>query len=223
MSNNRDYIPSTEEDFNDFIINFTEKVVANTVAWAIPDAAKTALVAANDDWAIKYAAGNPEADPNKAQRQAKNDSRTAATEVIRKTVNEHLRNNPLLTNADLASLNLTIPDTTRTRVPVPNHAPQENIEKIQHLQHILRITDPNSPTTKAKPPGVARINVYRYLGTNPPANIAQYQLYGSATKALFASEFTEEDVGKKAWYITQYENTRGERGPLSDSVTAVIA
>jgi hypothetical protein len=223
MATNTDYIPSNEEDFNDWILNFTPKVVANTVAWGIPTVAKDALVEASDNWASAYAAGNPEADPTKAQRQAKNDARKETTIVIRTTVNENLRNNPLLTNADFASLNLTIPDTTRTRVPVPDHAPQQNVEKIQHLQHVLRITNPLTPDTKAKPTGVARINVYRYVGTTAPVNIGQYQLYGSATKALFTSEFTEEDVGKKAWYITQYENTRGERGPLSDSVTAVIA
>ncbi|HNR18658.1 MAG TPA: hypothetical protein PKN75_07465 [Bacteroidia bacterium] len=223
MSTRSDYIPGNEEDFNDFVINFTEKVVANAATWAVPDAAKTELVAATDDWTAKYAAGNPEADPTSAQRQAKNDARKTTTTVIRTVVNEHLRNNPLLTNADLTSLNLTVPDTTRTRVPVPNHAPQENIEKIQHLLHTLRITDPLTPDSKAKPQGLARINVYRYVGTTAPTAINQYQLYGSATKALFASEFTEDEVGKKAWYITQYENTRGERGPLSDSVSAVIA
>ncbi|MBK7854312.1 MAG: hypothetical protein IPJ79_04860 [Bacteroidetes bacterium] len=75
MSKRSDYIPGNEEDFNDFVINFTEKVVANAATWAVPDAAKTELVAATDDWTAKYAAGNPEADPTSAQRQAKNDAR----------------------------------------------------------------------------------------------------------------------------------------------------
>ena len=193
MSSTRDYIPTNEEDFNDFVLNFNEKVTSAAGTWLIPAAAITTLNNSATAWFDAYAIGNPEADPTSAQRQAKNDARKQTAVVIRTTVNEHLRINPLLTNADFVTLNLTVPDTKRTRVAVPNHAPQENVEKIQHLQHVIRITDPLTPESKAKPKGVSRINVYRYIGTTAPLNIGQYQLYGSATKALFTSEFEEEE------------------------------
>lgn len=223
MASKDDYIPSNEEDFNDFQGNFTPKVVAKAVVWGIPDVERDALTDAHGDWDPKYAAGKDEADPTAAQRQAKNDSRKAYTVVIRNLVNTRIRNNAAVTNDDKVSLQLTVPDGTRTRVPVPDHAPKIAIDKIEHELHKLRITDPEKPTTKAKPDGVARINVYRFVGTTAPTNISQYQLYGSATKALFTSQFGDEDVEKKAWYIAQYENTRGERGPVSTPVSAVIA
>lgn len=218
-----DYIPSDEENFNDWQENFVPKMVAKALAWGIPDSEKDAVEDAGTDWGTKYAAGRDEADPTSAQRQAKNDSRRSYTALIRELVNRRIRNNPAVTNDDKTSLRLTVPDTTRTRVAVPSVGPNAKIAKIEHLVHTIRITNPETPTSQAKPEGVTRTNVYRFIGPTAPVNISQYQLIGSATKALYRSTFTEDDAGKKAWYIVQYENTRGERGPISDSVNGLIA
>lgn len=218
-----DFVPRTEEDFNDWQGNYLPKLVANAVAWGIPPAVVLNNQNAGTDWTAKYAVGNDEADPTSAQRQAKNDSRKAFTLIIRSTVKQYITPNPAVTNADRLDLGVTVPDTTRSRVPVPDHPPVQIINKIIHKQHELRITDPDNPATKSKPKGVARINVFRYIGTAPPVNISQYSLIGSATKAKFVSKLDDEDVGKKAFYITQYENTRGERGPVSDSINATVA
>jgi hypothetical protein len=219
----QDYIPSTEEDFNDFQEQFESELVTNGPGWGVPAPTITSVTNAKTDWVAKYAAGKSEADPTSAQRQAKNDSRKSYTTLIRSVVKQHIRNNPAVTNDDLVSIGLSVPDTTRTRVPVPGYAPRQAIDAITHLNHKLRITDPTNPNTKSKPKGVARINLFRYIGTEPPKKISDYQLVTSATKFLVTSSFDDADVGKKAWYIVQYENTRGERGPVSDSVNGTIA
>jgi len=224
MGNNKDWIPRNEEDFNDFQDEFEALLVTDGPGWGVPAGRITDVSNAKADWTPKYAAGRDESDPTSAQRQAKNDSRKAYVTLIRSVVNQHLRNNPALTNDDRVALGITVPDTTRSRVPVPNHAPKENIDKIDHLLHKIRITDPDNPATRKKPKGVARINVYRYIGEqNATPRLSDYQLIGSSTKFLFTSGFADTDVGKKAWYIVQYENTRGERGPVSDSINASIA
>lgn len=223
MAKNTDYIPSTEEDFNDWQDNWIPKMIAKAVAWGIPAGIQTENTDAQTDWVPKYAAGKDEADPTSAQRKAKNNSRKAYIKVIRKTVKQYIANNSLVSDADKVSLRLTVPDGIRTRVPVPDHAPKGSVKKIDHLFQELTIVDPEKPTTKAKPVGVARINVYRYIGTTAPVNFSQYSSVGSTTKAKFVSRFEDEDIGKKAWHIFEYENTRSERGPKSDAVSAAIA
>jgi hypothetical protein len=218
-----DYIPRNEEDFNDFQDNWITKMVAKALAWGIPAGTVTENTDAQTDWVAKYAVGKDEADPNSAQRRAKNDSRTEYTGIIRKTVKQYITNNPVVTDADKVSLRLTVPDTIRTRSAVPDHSPRGAVSKIDHLLHDLRITDPETPNTKAKPKGVARINVYRYIGASPPSGLSDYAFIGSATTSKYVSKFGDGDIGKKAFYILQYENTRGERGPVSDSVSATIA
>jgi hypothetical protein len=219
----KDFIPRNEEDFNDWQENWIPKMVAKATAWGIPDLVKDENTEAQDDWAPKYAAGKDEADPTSSQRKAKNDSRKAYIKIIRKTVKQYIANNDVVTNTDKVSLRITVPDTIRTRVSVPDHAPKGTVKKIDHLFQELRIVDPETPTSKAKPEGVARINVYRYIGTTAPVNFSQYSSAGSATTAKFISKFEDEDIGKKAWHIFEYENTRGERGPKSDAVSAAIA
>ena len=219
-----DYIPRTEEDFNDFQAEFEALLVTDGPGWGVPAGRITDVTNARADWEPKYAAGRDESDPTSAQRQAKNDSRKAYVKLIRSVVNQYLNNNPAVTNDDRVALGLTVSDTTRTRVPVPNRAPKETIDKIDHLFHKLRITDPENPTSRKKPEGVARINVYRYIGDQSATpRLPDFQLIASSTKFLYTSSFEDTDVGKKAWYIVQYENTRGERGPLSASISATIA
>lgn len=223
MSSPQDYIPSTEEDFNDFQEQFESILVARGPAWGVPALTITGVTNAMTNWVARYAAGKDEADPTSAQRQKKNDARKSYTSLIRSVVKQYIRSNPAVTNDDLVTIGLSVPDTTRTRVAVPGYAPRQAIDAITHLGHKIRITDPTNPSTKSKPKGVSRINVYRYIGTAAPVKLSDYQLVSSATKFLVTSSFEDADVGKKAWYIVQYENTRGERGPVSDAVSGTIA
>jgi hypothetical protein len=219
-----DYIPREEEDFNDFQDEFEALLVTDGPGWGVPAGTITDVTNAKTDWTPKYAAGRDEADPTSAQRKAKNDSRKAYTTLIRSVVNQYLKNNPAVTNDERIALGITVPDTTRTRVPVPDHAPKHAIDKIDHLFHKLRITDPANPTSRKKPEGVARINVYRYIGEQSASpQLSEYSFLGASTKFLYTSSFEDTLIGKKAWYITQYENTRGERGPVSTAVSATIA
>lgn len=218
-----DYIPRNEEDFNEWQVNFMEVLTPAAPGWNVPPAVVTGLTTRQTDWTPKYAAGRDEADPKPSQRVAKNDSRKLYIKAIRKAVKEALAFNPVVTNENRQTLGITIPDTERTRVAVPDRAPTVVIDKLAHLSHKLRITDPLNPGSKKKPAGVTRINVYRFVGTTAPASVGQYTLMGSSTKFLFTSSFVQEDMTKTAWYIGQYENTRGERGPVSDAVSGVVA
>ena len=224
MSSQRDYIPSAEEDFNEFQAEFEELLVSDGPGWGVPPGKITDVSNARLDWEPKYAAGKDEADPKSSQRQTKNDARKAYTALIRSVVNQYLRNNPAVENDDRVALGLNVPDTTRTRKPVPDHAPKQTVDKIDHLLHKLRITDPANPSSRKKPEGVARINVYRFIGEQSATPVlAEYTFVGASTKFLYKSSFEDTQIGKKAWYISQYENTRGERGPVSVPVSATIA
>ena len=86
------------------------------------------------------------------------------------------------------------------------------IDAIKHLSHKLRLTDPANPHTQSKPKGVRAIQVFRFVGTSAPADVSEYQFVGDATRFLFESKFTLADVGKTAYYLARYVNTRGIPG-----------
>jgi hypothetical protein len=221
--NNQDYIPRNEEDFNEWQDNFMAVLATLLAMFGIPAAVFTTLQGFQSAWVSRYAVGREEADPTSAQRQAKRDARKAYVPQIRQIVKQYIQFNPATTNDVRISLGLTVADTTKTPAPVPDRAPKINVDKITHAMHKLRMTDPDNPDTKKKPKGVRATRVFRFIGTSAPAGINQYSLIGNPSRFLFNSAFDEADAGKRAWYIAQYENTRGETGPLSDAVSAVIA
>jgi len=218
-----DYIPATEEDFNDWQDNFMEVLTANLAAWGIAAAEKAPLDLLQTDWIAKYDAGKPEANPRSSDRIAKNDARRAFVRAIRIFVKKFINENAAVTNDQRRELGVTVYDTTRTRVAVPTIQPAARIDRINPHEHLLRINDPTNPATNAKPKGVRATRVFRFVGDTPPASVSQYQLVGTATRHLFRSEFESAEAGKKAFYVFQYENTRGETGPLSEPISGNIA
>ena len=219
----KDYIPSSEEDFNDWQSQFMDVLNLNLVAWGIAPIDVAPLTALQTTWIDKYNKGKPEANPRSSDRIAKNDARKAFAKELRKFVKKFINENAAVTNDNRRDLGVTVYDTTRTRVAVPTVQPAGSVRKINPHEHVLQIKNPETPNSNAKPVGVRATRVFRFVGTAAPANVSQYQLVGSATRHLFTSAFAPEDVGKKAFYIFQYENTRGETGPLSDPLSGGIA
>lgn len=217
------FIPATEENFNDWQGNFITVLTANAAAWGILLPDLNAIKAFQTDWIPKYAAGKPEANPRSSDRIAKNTSRKAYSSAIRKFVKKFLNENAGVSNDQRGELGLTIYDTTRTRVPVPTVQPAGRIDKILPREQVLRINDPTNPTSNARPKGVRATRVFAFVGDAAPSNNSQYRLLGTATRHLFRAHFETGDVGKKVFYVLQYENTRGETGPLSDPISGNIA
>ena len=210
------FIPNADARFDEWQRNFMTYLRSHAAAWGIDPLEVSALETLQTDWDTKYAAGGDEADPKPSQRLAKNTSRKNYAKALRKFIKDRINPNAAVTTDDRSALGITVYDNTRTRVTIPTVQPAGTISKIKPHEHILSITNPETPTSRAKPKGVHATRVFRFVGATAPNDVHQYRLIGTATRHIFTSEFEIEDEGKKAFYIFQYENTRGETGPLSD-------
>jgi hypothetical protein len=56
----------------------------------------------------------------------------------------------------------------------------------------------------------------------PPATAEDLRHSSFATKTRMVYTFTEAERGKKVYFAARWENTRGEKGPWSDVVSAII-
>jgi hypothetical protein len=218
MSN---YIPGAEKAFNDWQDNWVTRILASTT-WGLTPADMAAVTAAQLPYTAAYAVGNKLANPNSSQRQAKRTETKTFKAFIRNFVNTKLNNNSAVTPADRNALGLTVYDTERTNSTPPTFAPKVTVDSIFHLGHRLRITNPNTPDSQAKPADAIGMRVYVYIGTVAPTDISQYAFHGIATRWLYTVAFAAGDVGKRTWYIVQYEGMRGQKGPQSTSVDAMI-
>ena len=78
------------------------------------------------------------------------------------------------------------------------------------------------PRSKAKPEGVAGCEIWVKIGGNPPADPGELRYLATDTSTPYLAEYTGADAGKLAHYWLRWVNTRGEKGPWSDSVSGTI-
>jgi len=218
-----DYIPRTDAGFDIFQSNFMGLVQPKLATWSIPTTEFSALTTLQTAWNTAWNKAKNKDTRSRADVQAKRETRKTYQAALRQFVKQWVAFNNKVTDADREALGLKVKDVQPTPMPVPDRAPDITIDAIKHLSHKLRMTDPANPHTQSKPKGVKFIYLLRYIGTQAPADISQYEFLGDATRFLFESKFTMQDVGKTAWYIARYVNSRGIPGPWSNAVSAAVA
>ncbi|MDP1660620.1 MAG: hypothetical protein Q8L55_01785 [Phycisphaerales bacterium] len=92
-------------------------------------------------------------------RVAKDRAREALEREIRPVTN-FVQGYPKTTDADRATIGITVRDTSKTPSPMPTSAPVAQVDSGQRLTHRLRFTDAAAPTRRGKPPGTIGAEVW---------------------------------------------------------------
>lgn len=85
------------------------------------------------------------------------------------------------------------------------------------LQHKISYADETTPSTKAKPAGVHGCEVWVKLG-----DAADFSFLATNTASPYLAVFADADAGKTAVYRLRWVNNRGEHGPWSATVNAML-
>lgn len=142
-------IPRKDADFNDYILRAIPYLQANDARLGVSGPNVNTLVGMRNDWNVLYPkTQNPDVRTLAITAQ-KNDLKKEITDLLRAVYRDIPESR--LTQDDRATLNLKERDREPTRVAVPGHAPDVDIEKVEHRQVTLRLTDPENPDTKARP------------------------------------------------------------------------
>ena len=107
----------------------------------------------------------------------------------------------------------------------PEHAPIVAVESNEHLLHLLRVSDPNTPGSKSKADGASHIEVRRFIaekGLQPPADLDQWTMIALSGSVHIVSHFEVDDVGKFAHYYVRYRGNHNSVGATSEVVSSVI-
>jgi hypothetical protein len=240
MSTQQQIFPTQDSDYNVYFAIVVAYLTANAVRLGIDPNDIAALAAILLVWNDLYPKST---NPHTATHSIivdKNAARANGETRLRK-VYDDIPNSVLITE-DRSTLHLSERDTVLTHASVPAVAPDCEVSKLGHLYHVLRFRTPEVGG-HAKPEGVASIEVYSVLsdsaaypapGTLPgdvtgpgtpgtPANPEQYFHHAASTgKFLVTVNFTLDQVGKRAFYLARYKNTRGEFGPYSVIFSALV-
>jgi hypothetical protein len=216
-----DYIPSSDAEFDVWQKNLLAIAADNLTAWGIPPADLNAVKSFQTIWAGAWAkACNPQ-NRTAADVKAKEEARENLKRAVRSFVAGWLASNGKVPDADRVRMGLTVRGASRAAVPVPNTSPVVTVDFSVRLQHTLSFADETTPRLKGKPDGVHGCEVYMKVG-DAPGDVSELTYAGTDTATPFVWKFEGDKVGKTAYYALRWVNTRGESGPWSAIVSAVV-
>ena len=219
----KDYIPDNDAQFNVWLKNFTAKLNANknTLTFAAASAATLDQQQAAYEQAL--AAEEAARVDYEAKREARRSLRRQAETEARAAVRA-VQADKNVTDALRAELQIPLRDTTATPAPPLTSRPVVTIDFSQRLRHTLEYRDSATPNSRACPAGATGCEFQSYVGTTPPTGTSQFKYVDTDASSPLLVEYTDTDAGKAAYYIARWvNNTRGEKGPWSDTVSALIA
>ena len=218
-----DYIPAPDAEFNAWLSNFVTYASANEVALGLVVGDLTAITTAQTSWSGALAAHVTAQQGAKSATQQKNADRAAVVSLVRALVGQ-LQASAEVDDTERAALGITVADTVPTPTGPPTTRPLLMAGCIQRLQHTIAFMDETTPTSKAKPAGVLGAEIWVKVDDPPPVDPdTDLRFLGVDTRTPYLAQFSGADGGKPAHYMARWVNTRGEKGPWSETLTVTIS
>ncbi|MDR1553335.1 MAG: hypothetical protein LBS69_07730 [Prevotellaceae bacterium] len=216
-----DFIPKTDSKFAVWLKTLNNYLSAKATEWNIPQAEIRELdtLAADFDAALETAE-NPST-RTKVTIQAKNDARHAAESKTRTLLKAYVTYNPAVTDPDRDAMGLPIHKTTRTPVPVPHTVPEAEVRLPSPAVVEIHFRDSESEH-KSKPEGVHGAEIAWAILDTPPVDWKQLIRSSFDTHTPLRLTFEGTERGKTLYFALRWENTRGDKGPWSEIVSAII-
>ena len=214
---NTDYVPVNDAEFNIWQAEIVADVQLYATLWGIIAAEITALLAQQAAWAAAYAKGGNKNNRMSPDVQTKDDARAVYEKALRKFILKWLANNDKVTDTERIRMGITVKSGTHTAVAVPTTNPVATVDFSVLNQHSISFVDSDTPTSKAKPDGVLGAEVWCKLGA-----ATVYSYLGLCTATPKVITYDDTDAGSKASYRLRWVNTKGEEGPWSSTVSAMV-
>ncbi len=216
-----DYIPQADAAFDTWQTNYVTAFAANAAALGFdPLVDVPALTAVQTVWNGSYAAHTTAQAAAQGATGAKDLDREAFIALVR-GFTAQIQANPAVGDDLKAGLGITVPDTTPTPVGVPTTRPELEADTSQRLQVTVSFRDEFAKST-AKPDGVRGCEIWTKVGDPAPIDLDETEYQATDTRSPHLLTFDGADGGKTVHIIGRWVNTKGEPGPISETVSATI-
>lgn len=219
---NSDFIPRSDGDFNLWQGSLMEYVALNLAAWGIPEPEFQTLTSLQTVWTDAFSKASNRQNRTAADVKAKDSARTDFEKATRAFTAEWLSNNSKVTDSDRTRMGLTVKAGTRTAVARPSTSPVGSIDFSVRLQHTINFSDEATPRSKAKPEGVHGCEIYMKVDGDAPKDVSEMSYVATDTATPYVVNFDGSKGGKTVYYWLRWVNTRGETGPWSTCVNALV-
>jgi hypothetical protein len=223
MSKEHDYISSNDAVFDNWQKNLLRQLEEKSILskWDIPQQAYDALLPLQAGWDVHYAAAKNPNDRTRAQVTAKNEAGKTYKSALRIFIKAYLTYNPKISDDEREVLGLPVHKKGRTPAPVPKGYPFFRIDSsvIRRLT-VYFFDDANE--RRMKPEGVHGAEIRWDFSDVPVVEPEKLIRSGFDTASPYTIEFSGEDRGRMVYIALRWENTRGEKGPWSEIINAIV-
>lgn len=216
-----DYIPQGDSEFNTWQNAFVTYANANLIGLGLVAGDMTPVTTAQTAWNAAYTAHIAAQNAAQNAAQAKRDARVAYIAAVRPLV-ARLQASASVSDPERASLGITVPDREPTTVGPPTTRPVLQADTSQRLKIGVSFADEGTPTSEAKPAGVIGCEIWVKIGGPLPTDLDDCSFLALDTRTPYTANFDGAQGGQTAHFVGVWVNGKGERGPLSTTVSATI-
>jgi hypothetical protein len=218
-----DTIPNKDVEFDEWQKVIYAMTSKNQTAWGINATwFSSQLTPAKNAWDAAWVAWQDPAQRTPLITFTKNTRRKEYEKLLRVLV-LNLQCNTQVTDDQRRAAGVVIRDRKPTPVKTPTEYPLFRIDSSIIRQLIIYFWALIlGGRSRAKPHGVHGAEIRWAILEVAPASVDELLHSSFDTRSPFTLTFDERDRGKTAYFCLRWENTRGEKGPWSEIVMAVI-
>ncbi|MGQ0628918.1 MAG: hypothetical protein ACT4PL_12565 [Phycisphaerales bacterium] len=217
--------PRPDADFAAYMNHYYEAVEKFYDAQGLDPSGLTDLKKSLDTWNAMYPAHVALQAEAEGGRQNK-DAARRDLEAQARPITSFVQGFPKTTDADRATIGITIRAAGGGATPAPSSRPLVIVESAARYTHELRLVDESTPTRRARPRGVERAEVFvafTATGTPAPNNFDAFRYVQSVSDGGAVLSYESPQGGMQAHYLARWVTRRGAMGPWSDTASATVA
>jgi hypothetical protein len=220
-------ISKKDAEFNREQRVITDGAAQHITEWSIPEPwFSSTVLPARDRWEQAYADCNVSPAERTGHLTSLKKKARGEYEPLVRQVAAIMAGNPVVTDADLASMGIFGRRMGKhvSRVPVPADVPDARIVPASDHRLIMHFHAHRQQRegSVAKPYGVRGAEIAWALSGTPPASHDDLVKRDSCTASPRTFSFDISDAGKTLYAAVRWENTRGEKGPWSVILSAIV-
>jgi len=219
MSTN--YIPQKDQQLETWALNFATVLNTSYLGYGLQSSDAVLINDTVNAYSAALLVATTPATRTKDSVAAKNAARNNMLVIVRRYA-QNIQTNPAISDEQKATIGITLRKTNKTPIPPPSSLPIIQFVGATPQVHTLRYADTNTPDLRARPFGVVALRLEAFvsaIGAAVPTTPSQVLF---VTRLPAAVNFAAGDVGKLATYTGRWQNAKGDLGPISLPVAAVI-
>jgi hypothetical protein len=182
----------------------------------------TEFVPSFENFRVAFDAWKEPSQRNPIKTEKLKEAESAFRPVYRKLYTGFLKESPVVTDDDLVAMGMPTRHTGRVPAPVATTYPAFTIDSATIRRLVIHFFDQLKKKSKGKPDGQHGAEIRWAILAAPPTKIDDLIHSAFDTHTPFTLDFDEDQRGKTVYFCLRWENTRGEKGPWSEIVSAII-